>query len=51
MLFVPDHLIISHEKALASDIGVKMKEKKLTHGFYNLNSPTIVMMAVSNMEN
>lgn len=50
MLFVPDHLVLSYEKALASDIGQKMKAKRLVYGFYRLNSPTIVTMAVANME-
>ena len=50
LVFVPEHLVLTYEKAVASDIGQIMKTKKLVHGFYNLNYPTITTMAVSNME-
>lgn len=50
LLLVPDHLCLSYEKAVASEVGQIMKEKKLVHGFHNLNYPTITTMAVSNME-
>ena len=50
LVFVPDHLVLSYEKALESDVGQIMKKKKLVHGFANLNYPTITTMAVSNME-
>jgi hypothetical protein len=50
MLFVPEHLLLSYEKALQSSIGKMMKKKKMVYGHYRLNSPTIVTMAVSNME-
>ena len=50
MLYVPNHLLLSYEKAVASKIGQVMKKKKLVYGYYKLNSPTIVTMAVANME-
>ena len=50
MLFVPDHLILSMEKAKLTPLGQKMTEKRLVPGGYRLNSPTMSVMAVANME-
>jgi hypothetical protein len=39
------------EKAKASNLGQKMTEKRLVPGGYRLNSPTMSVMAIANMEN
>ena len=51
MLFVPDHLILSLEKSKESRLGKQMTEKRLVPGGYRLNSPTMSVMAISNLEN
>ena len=49
LLFIPDKLILSYEKALDSEIGKQMKELNMVRGYYKLNHPVIVTMAVRNM--
>lgn len=49
LLFVPDKIIPTYEKALESEIGKIMKEKKMVRGYHKLNHPVIVTMAVNNM--
>lgn len=51
MLYVPDHLVLSLEKSKESRLGKLMTEKRLVPGGYRLNSPTMSVMAVANLEN
>lgn len=51
MLFVPDHLILSLEKSKETHLGKQMTEKRLVPGGYRLNSPTMSVMAISNLDN
>lgn len=51
MLYVPDHLVLSLEKSKETRLGKLMTEKRLVPGGYRLNSPTMSVMAVANLEN
>ena len=51
MLYVPDHLVLSLEKSKETKLGKQMTEKRLVPGGYRLNSPTMSVMAIANLEN
>jgi len=42
---------MSMEKAKASRLGALMTDKRLVPGGYRLNSPTMSVMAIANLEN
>ena len=50
LLFVPNHLILSVDKSFQSEIGQIMKQKNLIKGGGKLNSPTMSLLGINNLQ-
>ena len=50
LLFVPNNLILSVDKSFQSEIGQIMKQKNLIKGGGKLNSPTMSLLGINNLQ-